>query len=141
MTLLDPSDISVMHDALTQLSNATLTKIETPGSLAGNGDPGTPVTVWTGAAPGFLERDDKDVLSANVEVFEPATSFRLFDAAGAPAGVLRAGADSAAATVVIVDHRLSPSVTRRWTIVAMTHEQDNTLDSVLLTLNADRPAT
>lgn len=137
MTLLDASDIGVMHDTLIELSNATLTTVETPGTLGRNGDPGVPVTAWTGSAPGFLLHEEKDILSQGVEVSEPKTTFRLFDQAGADVSRMFSGADWSASTVVIADHRLATTSTRRWTIIAMEHEQDGTLDSVLLTLNAD----
>ena len=141
MTLLDPGDITLMHDVVVQLSNATLTRIETPGPLQGNGDPGSLVSAWTGSAQGFLQRQDEDILSGTAEVTVPRTTFRLFDRAGAPVALLRSGADWTAATVVIQDHRLTPPMVRRWSVEAIEHEQDNTLDSVLLTLNADGTTT
>lgn len=137
MTLLSAADVRMMHRDLVQLSNADLTQIATPGPLATNGDPGTPVAVWTGTAPGFLQRQAADILSSEVEVSTPKDTFRLFDAAGAPPVLLAAGPDWSGVTVVVADRRLSPVVTRRFAVIGLEREQDGTLDGVLLTLNAE----
>ncbi len=139
MSPLSSDDIAWMNDTAAELANATLTVIEAPGPLARNNDPGTPVTVWTGEARGFLERKDRDVLSGGVQVREQTDTFILYDAQGAPVESLRSGADSEASTVVIRDQRLSTTVLWRFTIVGMQHEADGTLDHVLLTLNAGTP--
>ena len=136
MTLLSAGDIALMHDTVIELANATLTKIESPGALAGNGDPGAPVTVWTGTAAGFLQREDRDVLSDGIQVHVTADTFLLFDKAGAPAAAIVAGSDWQASTVVISDERTTPAVLRRFSVTGMEHEADGTLDHVLLTLNA-----
>lgn len=136
MSPLSAGDVRMMHRQLVGLSNATLTQIASPGTLADNGDPGTPVPVWTGTAPGFLLETDTDTLSADIEVQTKDVKLRVFDAAGASAGLLAAGADWSACTVVIADRRLTPTVSSRWTVIGLEHEQDGTLDSVLLTLNA-----
>lgn len=141
VSLLSPGDIAGMHEALVELSNATLTAIEAPGTIGLNGDPSVGAPMWTGAAPGFLLRAEKDILSGGVEVSEPVTTLRVFDEAGAAVAALRAGSDWTAATVVIADHRLGTVSTRRWTVIAMEHEADQTLNSVLLTLNADTAVT
>lgn len=142
MSLLSPGDLALMNGTLNELANATLTIVETPGTLAGNGDPGTPAPVWTGEARGFLEYTTKDILSQGTEVSEPVTTFILFDQEGrdeaVTVGDILAGADWSASTVVIADERLSPPDVRRHTIVAMEHQADGTLDHLLLTLNAAR---
>ncbi len=139
MGLLSPGEIAWMNDTTSELANATLTVIEAPGPLAGNGDPGTPVTVWTGEARGFLERKDRDVLNGGVQVREQTDTFILYDAQGAPVTSLRSGADSEASTVIIRDERLATTALWRFTVVGMQHEADGTLDHVLLTLNAGTP--
>jgi hypothetical protein len=136
VSLLSPGDIAIMHGELVGLSNADLTQIATPGPLADNSDPGTPVPVWTGTAPAFLLEADTDKLSADVEVQAEDVKLRIYDAAGVPADLFAAGADWAGSTVVVADRRLSTTLTRRWSVIALEHEQDGTLDSVLLTLNA-----
>jgi hypothetical protein len=141
MSLLSPGDLALINDTLNELANATLTAVETPGTLARNGDPGEPVPVWTGEARGFLERQSKDILSQGVEVSEATTTFILFDEEGrdetVAVGSILAGADWGASTVVIADERLTPPDVRRFTIVALEHQADGTLDHILLTLNAD----
>lgn len=141
MSLLSAGDLALLNDTVSLLANATLTKIETPGPLANNGDSGTPVTAWTGEARGFLERKDRDVIAAGVQVKVKTDTFILFDREGVEQtvaiGSVLAGSDWEASTVVIEDERLSPSVTRRWSIAGMEHEADGTMDHVLLTLNAD----
>ncbi len=138
MMALSAGDIRRMHTHLARISNARVTQIATPGTIDDNGDPGTPVPVWTGSAVAFLERADTSILSGGVEVQVCTTTLRVYDAAGAPVAQLRAGADWTATTIVVDDRRLTPSTTRRWTITGVEHEQDATLDSVLLTLNDDR---
>lgn len=135
MSYLDAGDIALMHDVLIGISNATLIKIENPGQLADNGDSGTPVTAWTGSASAFLLDELREVLSSGVQVKVQATKLRVFDEAGAAVSDLVAGADWQGSTVVVQDDRLPTTVTRRWSVVAMEHESDQTLDSVLLTLN------
>lgn len=136
MGLLSSGDIAWMNDTAVELANATLTVIEAPGAPGRNNDPGTPVTVWEGEARGFLERKDRDVLSAGVQVREQTDTFVLYDAQGAPVQSLRSGADAEASTVIIRDERLTTAVLWRFTVVGMQHDADGTLDHVLLTLNA-----
>jgi hypothetical protein len=130
-----------MHSTLVELANATLTKIERPGALGDNGDPGTPIAVWTGAAPAFLERQDRDVLSGGVQVTVKMDTLIVFDKAGANVAAIIAGADWKATTVVVADERLPTPVTRRFTVTGLEHEANSTLDHVLLTLNADTAAS
>ncbi len=139
--MLSQGDLALMNDVLVGLSNAKLTTVETPGPLADNGDPGTPVPVWTGEAQGFLAREDRDVLSAGVQVRVRTDTFLLFDREGVEVGLaigsVQAGADWEATTVVISDERLTPPILRRWTISGMEHDVDGTLDCVKLILNGD----
>lgn len=138
MSYLSAGDIAVLHEVLIGLANARLLEIATPGTLGVNGDPGTPVAVWTGSAEAFLERHDHDVLSGGAQVRVQATTLRVFDEAGATVALLRTGADWEAASVVVEDRRGVATVTKRWTIAGMEHESDQTLNSVLLTLNDER---
>lgn len=140
MSLLSAGDISLMHAVMVEISNATLTQIATPGPLDRNGDPGTPVAVWTGTAEAFLERHDREVLSGGAQVQDRRTTLRVFDEAGADVADMLAGPDWAASSVVVIDNRGVSPVTRRWTIVGMEHESDETLNSVLLTINDERAA-
>ncbi len=139
MSLLSPGDLALLNDTVTLLSNASLIAVETPGPLADNGDPGTPVEAWTGTAPGFLERKDRNVLSAGVEVQVKADTFILFDQAGVEAGItlsdVLAGADWTASTIVIADGRVTPAQPTRFSVVGMEHEADGTMDHILLTLD------
>ncbi|HET6502109.1 MAG TPA: hypothetical protein VFG87_15240 [Amycolatopsis sp.] len=137
MSLIARGDIAGMHGTLTELANATLTQIEAPGPLAGNGDPGTPVAVWTGAAPAFLERQNRDVLSGGAQVKVKMDTLILFDQAGADVAAIVAGADWEATTVVVSDNRLPTPVIRRFTVNGLEHQADGTLDHALLTLNAE----
>lgn len=145
MSLLSPGDIAQINDTVKQVANATLTTIQTPSAIAGNGDPGTRVTVWEGEARGFLQRQDRDVLSDGVQARVQIDTFILFDAeAGAhavPLGSLRSGADWHASSVVIRDERLTPASLWRFTVTGLEHEADGTLDHVLLTLNAGTEVT
>ena len=129
-----------MHGTLVMLANATLTKIEAPGPLADNGDPGVPITTWMGTAPAFLERQDRDVLSGGVQVTIRTDTLIVFDQAGADIAAIISGADWEATTVVVTDNRLSVPVVRRFTITGLEHQADGTLDHCLLTLNAVRAA-
>ena len=145
MSLLSPGDIALMNGTLNELANATLTKVETPGTLAGNGDPGVPGTAWSGSARGFLERADRDVLSGGAQVKVKTDTFILFDEEGRdetiPIASILAGADWEATTVVISDERMPTPVVRRFTVTGLEHEADGTLDHILLTLNGDTSAT
>lgn len=138
MSYLSAGDIAVLHEVLIGLSNARLTQIATPGALGDSGDPGSPTVAWTGSAEAFLERKDHDVLSGGAQVKLQTTTLRVFDEAGATVALLRTGADWEAASVVVEDRRGVTSVTKRWTISGMEHESDQTLNSVLLTLNDER---
>ena len=139
MTLLSDGDLALMHDTLIGLSNATLTEICGSGAPDRNGDPGVGAVLWSGSAPGFLNRDTKSVLSGGIAVDQQVTTFEIFDEAGATV-LYAAGGDWAASTVVIVDHRLTPSRTRRWAVTGLVHDQDNTLDNVMLELDTETAA-
>ncbi len=138
MSYLSPGDIALMHDVLVGIANAHLTQIATPGALDRNGDPGNPVAAWTGSVPAFLERRDREVLSDGTQVQDRRTMLRIFDEAGATVAALLSGPDWTASSVVIEDLRGVTPVTRRWTVVGLEHESDQTLNSVLLTLNDER---
>ncbi len=55
-------------EASAEFDNATLLQVASPGTLAGNGDPGTPVAVWTGSVGGCLKRTVKDTRSDESQV-------------------------------------------------------------------------
>jgi len=133
-----------MHGTVALLSNASLVEIATPGPLAANGDPGTPVEAWSGSAPGFLERKDRNVLSNGIEVQRKVDTFILFDQAADDESIdlsdILGGADWTASTVVISDERVSPAVEVRFTVVGLEHEADGTMDHLLLTLDGGVPA-
>lgn len=138
MSLLSAGDVYLMNATLEEIANASLIEIATPDTLDAYGDPGSAVVVWTGEVDAYLLTRDIDVLSAGTEVQVQKTTLRVFDAEGATVAALRAGADWSAATVVVVDRRGVVPVQRRWTVVAMEHESDQTLNSVSLTLNDER---
>lgn len=137
MTLLSEADIEGMHDTLIELSNCTVTQIASAGTLADNGDPGPPVSEWEGSAPGFLWREAKDALSRDAETVVRKDMLRVFDPAGLQVVLLHAGPDWSGVTIVVRDDRLSPATTRRFNIVGMEHESDQTLNSVILTLDSE----
>lgn len=138
--MLSAADIAGMHTTVIGLSNASLTVIETPGVLDRYGDPGEPAAVWNGSASGFLDTASASQASGVQEVADETDTFLLFDKAGADVAAFIAGADWAAATVVIADRRTSPAVSWRYTVIGVRHEADGTLDHVLLTLNAGQLA-
>jgi hypothetical protein len=120
-----------------EFANAVLTEIAAPGPLADNGDPGTPVAVWTGRAPGYLKRSSKSILSAETNVKVPVDTFTILDSAGAPI-VAEPGPDWEASTVVIEDRRTGVAVARRFTVNAAEHRAAGTIvDSLRLELNAE----
>lgn len=127
-----------MTTTLSELSNCALIEIAEPGTLDGYGEPGTPVVTWTGDVRAHLLTEDKDVLSSNVQVEVKKTTLRVFDSVGAPPALLHAGADWEAASVVVRDERGAVPVERRWTVVGFEHESDQSLNSVLLTINDER---
>lgn len=141
---LSPGDLALMNGTLNELSNATLLRIQTPGALDDNGDPLDVIVAWEGEARGFLERSDREILSAGIQVSVRTDTFILYDQEGrdesVAIGSVFAGANWSASTLVIADQRLTPQDERRFTIIAMEHQADGTLDHILLTLNADVPA-
>lgn len=140
MSLLSAGDVTLMHAVMVEISNATLTAINAPGALERNGDPTVGAALWTGTAEAFLERHDREVLSGGAQVQDRRTTLRVFDEAGADVADMLAGPDWTASSVVVVDNRGASPVTRRWTIIGMEHESDETLNSVLLTINDERAA-
>lgn len=140
MSLLSAGDIYLMAVEMRGLSNCVLIEIASAGTLDDYGDPGIPVVEWTGSVPAYLLVEDEDILAAGTEVQVQKTTLRVFDADGAPVDELRSGADWTAASVVVEDRRNTTTRTRRWTIVGMEHESDQTLSSVTLTLNDERAA-
>lgn len=138
MSLLSAGDIAGMVDTLGELANCHLIEIAEPGTLDDYGDAGTPIVTWTGSVAAHLLTEDKDVLSSNVQVEVQKTTLRVFDGAGTSPALLHAGADWEAASVVVRDERGTVPVERRWTVVGFEHESDQSLNSVLLTINDER---
>lgn len=131
--LLTQDEIGAMVDVANELANATLVEIAGPGALDRNGDPGTPVTVWTGEAPGVLLRARRESTTGDREQQGRTTSFHVFDAV-APADEL-AGAVFSASTVVIRDETGPTAVETRWTVKGRVKDTEGTLDSVTLELD------
>ena len=122
------------------LANATLVEIAVPGTTGDSGDPGTPVSVWTGSARGYLKRVRRSVLSGGAQVRVITDVFTILSSAGAPASVV-ADADWAASTVVIVDQRTATPITRRFTVTAMENRVAHGIaDSMRLELEGERSA-
>jgi hypothetical protein len=122
------------------LTNATLVEIASPGPLQGNGDPGTPQTVWTGAVVGYLKRARRTSVSGSVNVPSRRDSFVLLRSQGAPA-VEQAGGEWEAYTVVIVDRRTPTAVKRRYMVRGMENRAASTkVDSIRLELDPEGEA-
>jgi hypothetical protein len=134
--ILSDSEIASMVDTVNQLANANLLEIAKPGSLAPNGDPGTPVAVWKGEVQCSLERAQHERNVGEREEQDKQTTLKVFDAAGAPSTEL-AGAVTNASTVVVEDLTGSEPVTSRWTVKGTERMADGTLDNILLTLDGE----
>lgn len=118
-------------------TNAILREIANPGPVDRNGDPGTPVAVWSGLARGYLKRVRRTVVSGGQNVNVHRDIFTILALAGAPA-LEQAGPDWEASTVVIEDRRGSSPVTRRFTVTAMENRAAGTLvDSIRLELDSE----
>lgn len=129
-------------------ANAHLVAVAQAGPRARNGDPGAPVTVWTGQVRAYLtSRERIRALAATrqtallledaerVEVL--VVGLRALRAAGAPTPA--AGADWKAHTVVIADARTQPAVQRRWTVDgAQVRAAGTPVDDVVLQLSDPR---
>lgn len=116
------------------LTNSTLVEIAKPGTLAPNGDPSEPVTVWTGAAKGYLKRSRRQTVSKGESVVVRRDTFTIMSTAGAPA-IEQAGGDWEAYTVVIDDERTSSTQRRRFTVRGMENRAAGTIaDSIRLEL-------
>lgn len=119
------------------LANAVLTQIATPGPTGNSGDPGAPVPVWAGRAPGYLKRTRKTVLSGGVSVKVATDVFTILGSAGAPI-IEVAGPDWEASSVVIEDQRTATPVSRRFTVNAMENRAAGTIvDSLRLELEGE----
>jgi hypothetical protein len=143
MGLLRLTDAKRMAGTLAELSNATLVAITGPGAPDRYGDTPAGPDLWTGEAMGFLEHPDSSVVGQNqsvgseeANVRRQATTFEVYDLEGA-AVVERSGADWAATTVLLDDRRLPTAVRRRFTVTAVEHNADGTLDSVSMRLGAE----
>lgn len=116
-------------------TNATLIEIARPGTLAANGDPGEPVTVWTGRARGYLKRTRRQALSGGVSIAVRKDTFTLLASQGAPV-IEQAGGDLEAYTVVVADERTSIIQQRRFTVRGMENRAAGTIvDSIRLELD------
>lgn len=118
-----------------QLANATLLEIARPGPLATNGDPGEPVSVWTGEAKVTLQQTFRDGTIGDRESQEKTVTLGLYDSV-APEHLISAGAVSTASTIVVRDESEQPPITARWTVNGISkREIDGTLDTVALELD------
>jgi hypothetical protein len=123
---------------MSEFTNAVLTQIATPGPLSDNGDPGTPVQVWSGRAAGYLKRTRKSVLSNGAQVRVVLDVFWILDSELAPV-IEVAGADWEASSVVIEDQRTATPVQRRFTVSSMEHRAAGTeVDSVRMELEGEK---
>jgi hypothetical protein len=120
------------------VTNAVLTAISGPGAPDAYGDPGTPGSLWSGRARGYLKRVRKTVVSGGEQVEVRRDIFTILASAGAP--VLEvAGPDWEATTVTIEDHRGTSPVTRSFAVVMMENRAAGTsLDSVRLELDTEK---
>jgi hypothetical protein len=132
MPVFDAGEVEAMVETVNELSNAVLLQIASPGPLAGNGDPGTPVPAWEGEARGALERTQKESTQGDRERQGKSVTFHVYDAI-APADEL-AGANWGATTVVIRDESYPTPKTSRWTVNGLSKETEGTLDGVTLEL-------
>jgi hypothetical protein len=132
MVLFDDGEVAEMVDTVNELANAVLLEIAGPGPLAENGDPGEPVAVWTGEAPGALSRTRTERDQNGIERQVKSISFHVYDEV-APADEL-AGASWGASTVVIRDESYPTSTTSRWTVNGLVKETEGTLDGITLEL-------
>lgn len=132
MGFFEPGEVEAMVETVNGLSNAVLIEIAAPGPLAGNGDPGTPVVIWSGEAPGALDRTIDEGTSGERERQKKTVTFHVYDAV-APADEL-SGASWGASTVVIRDETYPTPKTSRWTVSGLSKETEGTLDGVTLEL-------
>lgn len=121
---------------MAEFDNATLIEIASPGPLADNGDPGTPVAVWTGRAGGYLKRARKNVRSSESQVRVEVITFTLLrTVAPEVADLIVAGSDDEASTVVIEDNRTPTTSTLRYRVNAAENRAAGTIvDSLKLEL-------
>lgn len=138
MGLLSQAEVASMVETVNELANATLLEIAAPGPLAPNGDPGEPVSTWTGEAPAKLMREQRESTSGERERQGIVTTLQVYDAA-APAREF-AGAVASASTVVIRDETRETPVTSRWTVKGTSKETEGTLDGIVLELDGQATA-
>lgn len=118
-------------------TNAVLVEIAQPGPLAPNGDPGTPVTVWTGAARGYLKRSRRQTVVKGESVSGKRDTFTILNSQAAPV-LEKAGGNWEASTVVIRDERTGSPQERRFTVRGMENRAAGTpVDSVKLELDTE----
>jgi hypothetical protein len=137
MGLPQPEVDAMVGEVNGLLANSVLLEICAPGPLANNGDPGAPVTVWSGEAPGSLQRTRREGTSGERERAIRDVTFHVYDAV-APADEL-AGASWEGSTVVIRDETRPTSVTTRWTVKGSVKETEGTLDAITLELDGEAP--
>lgn len=142
MGLLSTRDIQGMRDTLREVSNSTLTEVWAAGAPDRRGRAGKGALLWSGSAPGFLERAEAsrvDVTRSDTparELLEHTDVFTILDSEGAYVAEL-AGPEWAGSRVVILDSRTAAPVSIEFRVVEMEHAANATLDSV--TLRLDRP--
>lgn len=121
-------------------TNAVLVEIAGPGPIQANGDPGVPVTVWTGRVAGYLKRTRRQVVSGGQSVNVHRDTFTLLRSQGAPV-VEETGGDWEASTVIVEDNRTPEVKRRRFTVRGMENRAAGTaVDSIRLELDSEAAA-
>lgn len=142
MGFLSSGDISAMTALINSQANAALTKLERPGPLAANGDPGNYVEVWTGEAPALLDRQETAVTvratdgsTVGLQLADTQRRDTLTVLDGVAPIVEQAGPDWQAYRITIDDQRTNPSRERTFQIHDLKRDMYGLLDSITLTLD------
>lgn len=134
MGLLPAAELASIQAALAQFSNADLVAIAKTGPPGPRGEVTADGPVlWTGSAPGYLAREDRDDVIDGRQVRRQVDTFTITDAAGAPL-VEAIGPDWNGTVVEIVDRRSTPT-SIRWRVADLVHNMNGLVDSVALELS------
>jgi hypothetical protein len=133
------TDLADLRDTL---AHATLTKVETATTLAGNGDPTGWTASWTGAAPAYLSRDHREVKDTTrhdqrgpVELERPVNEDVLTVLDDVAAVLAAVGPDLQGRRVTITDNRTGTPVTLVRTVVESEHQAQRLLSTLRLVLD------
>lgn len=151
MGFLSAADLAGIRGTLDLVANCHLTAIARPGTVDAYGDPAATDSLWSGSAPGYLERSHAEgtvrltgtgsgVNGAPAVVNAPewrTTLTVLLDAVGVLA---EAGTAWNELTVTVSDERVTPPVARTYHVLEATDVAYGVLDSVTLVL-ADEAAS